>query len=234
MRYTLSNFYQSKEWDKFRKIVIAERLNEEGLIICEHCKKPIIRSYDIIAHHIEELTEENVNDVTISMNPDNIKLVHHVCHNKIHHKFQYNHKKIYLVYGSPFSGKNSYVNEIRNKGDLVVDMNSIWECVSGAERYEKDGRLNACVFAVRDTLLDCIKYRKGKWTTAFVIGGYPLISERERLCRELGAEEIFVDSTLEECLERLEMCEDARKGNEWEKFILDWFEKYTPPTKQEI
>lgn len=231
--YTLSNFYQSKAWIKFRELVIAERLNDEDLIICEHCGKPIVRSYDIIAHHKNYLTEDNVNDVEIALNSDNIALVHHVCHNKIHDKLGNKQRKIYLVYGAPLSGKSTYVNNILCEGDLVIDMDNIWQCVSGSERYVKDGRLNSVVFSVRDTLIECVKYRRGKWTNAYIIGGYPLIGERQRICKELGAEEIYIESKKEECLERLGMCEDIRGKGElkknWKEYILDWFERYSPP-----
>ena len=106
---TLATFYRSPEWIAFRNVVINERLNDEGYVICEHCGKPIIKSYDIIAHHSKTyLTEDNVNDAEIALNPDNIQLVHHICHNHIHDKLGYKDKKIYLVYGAPYSGKHTY------------------------------------------------------------------------------------------------------------------------------
>ena len=224
MRYTLDNFYQSKEWEKCRKLVIAERIDEEGFTICEYCGKPIIKQYDIIGHHKEELTEDNVNDVEVSLNPDNIMLLHLVCHNKIHNKFGKKQRKVYIVYGSPLSGKNSYVESIRESGDLVVDIDSIWQCVSGEERYKKDGRLKAVVFKIRDTLLECVKYRQGKWENAFIIGGYPYKGERERLQKELNAQLIYVESTKEECLQRLE--ESKERPREWKKFIEEWWEGF--------
>ena len=231
--YTLDSFYRCKDWLKFRKVVIDERLNEEGLTICEHCGKPIVKAYDIILHHVEELTEENVNDVSISLNPSNIMLVHHRCHNKIHHKLSRDSgsRKVYLVYGSPFAGKHEYVESVRSAGDLVVDMDSIWQCVSGCDRYIKPRELTSVVFGVRNYLIESIKYRRGKWQAAYIVGGYPLISERERLCKELGAEELFIDTSKEECLHRLFSLsdDDVRACQEWHDFIFDWWEKYTPP-----
>lgn len=233
MMYSLATFYQSKAWVKLMQVIKAERLNNEGQIICEHCGKPIVRAYDCIGHHIEYLTEENVNNAEISLNPDNVMLVHHRCHNKIHNKLGYSGRKVYLVYGSPFSGKSAYVDEIKEDGDLIVNLDDIWECVSGCARYVKPQRLNAIVFGVRDYLLECVKYRRGKWMTAYIVGGYPLISERQRLCRELGAEEIYIDSTESECLKRLYSLDskDARANEDWNKFIRDWWEKYSrvPP-----
>lgn len=225
------DFYRSDAWTSFRKVVINERTNpEDGLVYCEYCGKPIIKEYDIIAHHIEALNERNVMDANVALNPDNIQLVHHICHNYIHDKLGYRERKVYLVYGSPFSGKSTYVDSVRCDGDLIIDMDNIWQCVSGAERYHKDGRLNSCVFSVRDTLIECVKYRRGKWNNAYIIGGYPLLGERERLCKMLGAEELYIESTKEECLLRLDGTSDYRNKikSDWKKFILDWWEKYSP------
>lgn len=226
--FTLDNFYTSKEWLLFRISVMQDRLNDEGQIICAYCGKPIVNSYDCIAHHKTYLTEANVNDVMISLNPENIDLVHHVCHNKIHNKLGYVYKQVYLVYGAPMSGKSTYVRDNMNVGDLIVDIDSIWQCVSGCDRYVKPDRLRSVVFGVRDTLIDMIKYQTGKWNNAYIVGGYPLISERERLCKRLGAREIFINTNKEECLMRLEACNDGRDKKEWRKYIDDWFEKYRP------
>ena len=227
----LSSFYRSKQWISLLDVLKLERVNAEGKLLCEHCGEPIVRAYDCIGHHVIELTEDNYIDTNISLNPDNIKLVHHRCHNKIHNKLAYGEsvRRVYLVYGPPLSGKTSWVNEVMNEGDLIIDMDSIWQCISGCDRYIKPGRLNAVVFGIRDKLLDDVRIRLGKWKNAYIIGGYPLISERERLCRTLGAREIFIECSMEECLQRLTLAEDARDKVEWEKYIEDWFRKYGPP-----
>ena len=232
MIHTLSNFYQSKEWVNLVTAIRLERVNSFGDVICDYCHEPIIRAYDCIGHHTVELTEDNVNDTCVSLNPELIQLVHHKCHNRIHNKFRYDEdmRQVFLVYGAPLSGKTSWVNDVRNDGDLIIDMDNIWQSISGCERYEKPNVLKSIAFGVRDYLIDCVKYRRGKWLNAYVIGGYPLISERERLCKELRAREIFIDTPKEECLRRLASCDDGRNIAEWTKYILDWFKRYSPRT----
>lgn len=225
-KFTLENFYKSDEWGNLTEQLKHDRIDENGNLICWHCGKPIVKVYDCIAHHTIFLTEENVNDINISLNPELIQLVHHKCHNIIHNKFGYTKREIFLIYGSPFSGKKNWIDNVVEPGDLVVDMDNIWECVSGCERYVKPGKLNAVVFGVRDYLLESIKLRRGKWDNAYIIGGYPLISERERLCRELGAREIYIESTKEECLARLSECEDRRDKKEWAKYIEEWWRRH--------
>ena len=229
-KYTLENFYQSKEWINLVGALRLERVNADGELLCEHCGCPITRAYDCIGHHIIELNDRNVNDVSISLNPDNIMLIHHRCHNKIHQKLCTTDKRaVYVVYGAPCSGKSSFVRDNMEQGDLVIDIDNIWQCISGCDRYIKPARLNACAFVLRDTLLEQVRYRTGKWLTAWIIGGYPLTAERERLCKSLGAREIFIDTTRDECLQRLNEANDGRDVAEWTRYISDWFEKYTPP-----
>ena len=223
--YDLSSFYHGKEWRKLLEGLKLERLNEDGQLICEYCGKPIVRAYDAIGHHKVELTEENVNDYSVSLNPDNVEFLHHRCHNYVHDKLGYSRREVYLVYGPPRAGKTTWVRENMTEGDLVVDMDSVWECVSGCDRYVKPKRLNAVAFRVRDILIDAVKYRLGKWRNAYVIGGYPLSSERERLCRELGAREVFVDATKEECIQRAEGMEKD-SVEDWKKYVEEWFERY--------
>ena len=228
----IGNFYQSKAWVNLTHRLRLERVNADGVLLCEHCNKPITRAYDCIGHHVIELNDRNVNDANIALNPDNIILVHHRCHNKIHQKLSTTDRRnVYLVYGAPCSGKTSYVMDNMDAGDLIVDMDNIWQCISGCDRFIKPPRLNNNVFVIRDCLLEQIRYRTGKWLTAWVIGGYPLTGERERLVKSLGAREIFVDTPRDECLQRLIDKPNGRDVSEWTRYIDDWFEKYTPPTR---
>lgn len=219
-------FYRSDEWRKLLDNLKHERLNDDGQIICEYCGKPIVKAYDIIGHHKKELDEENVKDYNISLNPDNIALVHHKCHNFIHNKLGYAQREVFIVYGAPLSGKTTWVKDNMSEGDLVIDVDSIWQCISGQDRYIKPNRLKSVVFKVRDSLIDCVKYRLGKWNNAYIIGGYPLQSERERLIKELAAREVFIDASKDECFERLEAVQDGRDKEEWRKYIDEWFERF--------
>lgn len=224
----LFEFYRSSEWENFRKVLIAERVGDDGFVRDEVTGKPIVKAYDIILHHKEELTEDNVHDYNISLNPDNIMIVSHKTHNIIHNKLGYSERKIYIVYGAPFAGKSQWVKENQNEGDLIVNIDDIWEMISGCDRYIKPNKLKAVAFKTRDTLLDAVRYRLGRWRNAYVVGGYALQSERERLCKELGAEEILIDATMDECLARLEANETIEDKEQFEKFIKEWFERFRP------
>lgn len=223
---SLYNFYRSKEWESLLKILKSERVDYQGFNICEYCGKPIVKAYDCIGHHRTELTEENYTDYNISLNPANIMLVHHKCHNLIHNKLSYAGRQVFIVYGSPLSGKSSWVKDNMAEGDLIIDMDNIWSCVSGCDRYVKPNRLKSVVFSVRDNLLESVRYRRGKWLNAYVIGGYPFEAERLRLADQLGARLVHIDTDKFTCLSRLAQDND-RDFNEWSKYIEDYWLQFS-------
>ena len=229
MRYSkLQAFYHSRKWEEFVKLLRIQRA-VNGVVICEECGQPILKPYDCIAHHDTELTEENVDDVSIALNPANIKLVHFKCHNKLHHRFGYaqrRHKTVYLVYGAPCSGKTTYVADVAEPADLILDIDKLWAAIRADKcgEYDKPNELKNVVFSIRDNILDTIRTRYGKWDNAYIIGGYPLIGERERLIDSIGIDkDIFIDTPKDVCLERAKL-----KGGDWCEFVKNWYEKFTP------
>lgn len=218
--FTLGNFYKSKEWEKLISILRLERVNENGELICEHCGKPIAKKYDCIGHHKVELNEANVNNPDIAFNPENIMLIHFRCHNQIHQRFEGFRQEVYLVYGPPCSGKTTWVESVSNPDDLILDLDRIWECICFSDKYHKPNRLKSNVFGIRDAMLDQIKTRTGMWRNAYVIGGYALSSDRDRICDLLGARPVFIDTDEDTCLSRV-------KSEQWKDYIYEWFDSYT-------
>jgi hypothetical protein len=224
-------FYKSRQWENLIKLLRIERVSKDGFVICEHCGKPILKAYDCIAHHVIELTEDNVDDAAVALNPENIKLVHFRCHNEIHKRFGYGNQakiiqQVYLVYGSPCSGKTTWVDSVAESEDIIMDIDRLWSAVRSGScgLYEKPPELKSNVFSMRDCLLDMIRVRRGKWHNAYVIGGYPLQGERERLADSLNARLVFIDTPKEVCLERAK-----QKNSDWTDFVENWFERYSPP-----
>lgn len=220
--FTLSNFYKSRQWEQLIAQIRIERQDADGNVICEHCGRPIVRRYDCIGHHKVELTEDNVNDYTVSLNPANVMLIHFKCHNRIHERFDGFRQHVYLVYGAPCSGKTTYVSEIANDDDLILDVDKLWDavCIGGAK--DKPRRLKANVFGLRDCIVDQIRTRSGMWRNAFVIGGYPLRTDRDRMCDLLGAVPIYIDATIGECMERAAKDRPAA----WNDYIREWFDSF--------
>lgn len=73
-RKKLHAFYNSKEWQQVRAFVLMR-----DKYLCQHCGKPAEH-----VHHKEHLTESNVSDVTVSLNPSNLVSLCKPCHDKEH------------------------------------------------------------------------------------------------------------------------------------------------------
>ena len=224
--FTLASFYNSPEWKSFRKTIIQERLARDGEIVCAHCKKPILQDYDIIAHHCTtHLTEANVNDFNISLNPENIQLVHHRCHNTIHERFGHGLKKVYVVFGSPGAGKSTYVSEVMDSRSIVLDIDAIYKAINGDYR---DSKLLGTVMDVWNTLLDVVRTRKGQWTSAYIVCAN--CRNVERLQRQFDAELVHIDTDYKECLKRAQP-KIEKYGEAYKKaiddFFIEWNETYS-------
>lgn len=234
--HTLQSFYRSREWEAFRRVVIAQRTDQQtGFVLCAVCGRPIVHRYDLIVHHVNALTEANVNDALVALNPDNCECVHFKCHNQLHDRWQGGNggwrpkpRMVHLVYGAPLSGKSSWVRDNLQRGDLVIDMDSIWQSVSGLPRYEKPESLKGVVFKIHDELCDMVRTRAGKWRTAFVVAGAPRRADRQRLMVRVGADDaLFIDASYADCCERLAAAQD-RPHDAWQGYIDDWFTRYQP------
>lgn len=68
------SFYQSPAWKKTRAHIFQR---DKGL--CVRCGRP-----GAIVHHREPLTPENIDDVTITLNEENLELLCRECHGLEH------------------------------------------------------------------------------------------------------------------------------------------------------
>lgn len=208
-------FYNSKAWRDLRNCLVIDRGGK-----CNRCGKTFTDTSKLIGHHKIELTPENVNDANVSLNPSNIEIICDKCHNKEHKRFGYK-QSVYIVWGSPLSGKNTFVNQTSSYGDLIIDMDNLWQAISNQDRYIKPNNLKANIFALRDSLYDQVRMRLGNWYDCYIIGGFPNGIERDDLLRRLGAEQIYIDSTKEDCLQRAK-----ERPKEWQDYIRQWWEQY--------
>lgn len=222
----LKTFYKTKEWELVRKQVILDRLTPEGATICEYCGKPILQKFDIIAHHKIELTEANVNDLMISLNPDNLMLVHLKCHRAIHDGLGFTKKQhVYIVWGSVGAGKTTWVLNQMSDHDMIIDIDLLYKTFN-PKSVIKPKEITSIVFDIWHSLTNrtgLIAERKGTWRNCYIVSCLPNKMQREEIANNLNAELIHIDTSKEECLQRI-LNDPTRKDN-LEQHI-EWLNNY--------
>lgn len=242
MRFdSLPQFYRSKAWDDCKAQVLSERMRN-GVVVCDHCGKPILKSFNpsernnkmaMVFHHKIYLTMSNVNDGSVSINPNNIAILHWHCHNEVHQRFGFGshiqERKVWLVTGAPCSGKTSFVKDRVESNDIVLDIDDVWQMVSGLPRYEKPNAVKPIVFAIRDQVKDMIAKGAGTWRNAYVIGSLPSPLDRKREADRYKAhnvEIVTMEATEGECLDRLHRQPNGRDVRAYEGFIKEYFQRF--------
>lgn len=235
----LPQFYGSKEWADCKAQVLHERL-KDGAVYCEHCGKEILKNFNpqaknnkgaMVFHHKIYLNSLNVNDASISINPNNIAILHWACHNEIHERFNGGRieKKVYIITGAPCSGKTSFVKERLQSNDLVLDIDDLWQLVSGQPRYIKPNSLKPIIFQLRDDYKGMISRGAGNWRNAYVIESLPSPTDRNREAnryRAFNVEIITMEATEAECLQRLHDSPNGRDIKDYEEYIREYFSRY--------
>ena len=238
------DFYRGEDWKNCKDQVLLNRVKADGVVLCEHCGKPIIKGFNpsannnseaIVFHHKIYLNNLNVNDASISINPNNIQIVHWRCHNEIHQRFGFSgsnnipEKKVYLITGASCSGKTTFVKERIQENDIVIDIDDIWEMVSGQERYTKPNSLKPIIFKIRDELKGLISRGTGTWRNAFIIESLPSKQDREREAdryKAFNVEIVTMETSQEECLQRLHTNPSGRDVKAYEGYIREYFSRY--------
>lgn len=239
---TVTQFYNGSDWANCKAQVTQERL-KDGALYCEHCGKLILKSFNpnaknnkgaIVYHHKQYLTNQNVNDASIAINPQNIAVLHWQCHNDIHNRFNGTavaiERKVYIVTGASCSGKTTFVRDRMQEGDIVLDIDDIWQTLSGLPRYTKPNTLKPIVFNMRLALKEQIAKGAGSWRNAYIIESLPLATDRKREAERYKAhntEIVTMEASREECLNRLYTMPEGRDIKAYEEYINNYFDDYT-------
>lgn len=240
-----AHFYKSQEWAHCKAQVLQSRIKADGVVYCEHCGKPILKGFNpdknnnsgaIVFHHTIYLNNSNVNDASVSLDPNKIQIVHWSCHNEIHQRFGFGgtnnipEKKVFLITGASCSGKTTWVKERVQESDLVLDIDDLWEMLSGQQRYTKPNALKPIIFKLRDELKGLIQRGTGTWRNAFIIESLPSKQDREREAdkyKAFNVEVITMNATKDECLQRLHNDPNGRNIKDYEKYIDEYYSRFS-------
>lgn len=233
-------FYDSMAWRKTREAYLSSQN-----YICERCGGAAC-----LVHHIEHITPRNVSNADITLHWDNLKAVCDDCH-ALEHAADYKRRgrparlngiafdedgnaikqpNVFLVCGSPGSGKSTYVAENKGADDLVVDLDYICAALMGevgGVHLEHDAILSVAL-EVRDLLYSAIRERRGKWERAFVVTSIAEAQETKAIADDLRAEVVLIDTPLPECLRRIRSDPSRRaKRRLFERLATEWHETFS-------
>lgn len=127
---------------------------------------------------------------------------------------------VYLIYGSPCSGKTTYIKEHMKRGDLICDVDYIYGAISNDDPHNAELYLHEVACKLDSALKKIIHDREGGWGNAYVVStantNDKLKTEKERIKAD---ECIFIDTPYEVCIER------AKERPFYFRWIIDeWFE----------
>ena len=130
---------------------------------------------------------------------------------------------VYLIYGSPCSGKTAYVKEHKKDGDIVCDVDRLYSAISFNEEHQTELYAQEIASDLYKEMLNIIRDRKGHWGNAYVI---TVANTEERVKTEADKikadETIFIDTPYEVCMER------AKDRPFYFQFLIqEWFETRT-------
>lgn len=218
-------FYCRKEY-----LTLAEYCKAKSGGICARCGKAFDVS-ELRPHHKVELTIENIDDPNITLNPDNIEVLCHNCHNAIHNRFgnAVSTKHVYLVYGSPLAGKTTYVETVATRNDIVVNLDKIHKAICVCGMRDKPDATKRLSFQIRDLLLNEIETATQwrKWQDAYIIGTYPERCDREEIQRKYGAELVHISTPQDECIKRAMQLESVSIREVVVGWINDYWQRFT-------
>lgn len=213
----LKKFYHSTPW---RDLSYTLRITAGR---CQCCGKVVSDPKHLHAHHKIELTDKNVDNPKIALNPENIEILCDVCHNEKHNRFGSWQQRAIIVYGPPCAGKTSYCLERMQRNDIIIDLDRIYESFTACDDgHEHPAALRFIAFRVRDLMYDMVKTRYGHFDTAYIVAGLPRKGEREALAANLSAELIHIDADMETCIKRAEAIRPAG----YKEIIKNYFEEF--------
>jgi HK97 family phage prohead protease len=129
-------------------------------------------------------------------------------------------RKVTLVWGPPCGGKSTFVQEHAQRGDIVLDRDSIYQALSISQRYENHPELADLVSQTWDQLLRSIPDQA---SDTWIISSSPQRSQRQEL-EHLTTEAQFVFADMATCTQRAKQA----RPETWNDHISNWFANFEP------
>lgn len=236
MKPFAEKLYKSYKWQKISKAYMTSQN-----YICERCG-----GVGTVCHHRTHLTPDNIDNPKIAYGFDNLECLCHDCHRKeheverhprsiMHYGLDFDENgdlvkspDVFIVCGSPGSGKSHYVKEHRRENDIVVDFDYLCAALACSEQlYFNHLPVIKVALEVREFLYQLIEDRASRWGRAWVITAEPDVFLQKQLAYRLKGEIITIEKTPEECKANI-MNDDRRPPDVKKRFFTlvdEWYDK---------
>jgi hypothetical protein len=131
-----------------------------------------------------------------------------------------------LVCGPPGSGKTTFVTARAAWGDLIIDLDTLFQALSGLPLYDKPEGLLPFALAARAALYSRLDRAAVR---AWVITGGASAAERQQLRLRWNAEIIVLEVGPTTCIQRIGA--DPRRSARrdlWQPLVTQWWREYAP------
>lgn len=136
--------------------------------------------------------------------------------------------RVELVCGPPGSGKSTHVDKHRQRGDLIIDMDTLFMALSGQPQYDKPAELVGFVKDMQKHALQRLT-RSTSVRRAWIITQAPHARDRDAIAREFNANVTVFAVPASICMRHI--CNDPRRralAPAWRKLVDDWWMKWQP------
>jgi predicted kinase len=130
--------------------------------------------------------------------------------------------KAVVVHGAPASGKSTYVQKNKGPRDVVFDFDRIMQALSGNDPHQKTKPLIEYCLDIRDLIIQKAKSANGIDKTWVIVTRVK--DEFRRAMADLSPEYVHMNTSMEECLKRVDA--DSHRSavaEEMKKVIRDYF-----------
>jgi len=135
--------------------------------------------------------------------------------------------RVVVVWGSPASGKTTYVREHMAYGDMVVDLDLIKQAISMSGKTDAGDNLLSTAIKLRDYLYGLIARREFDCDAVWVVAGLPSGKDRQLLDVKIRPDEwLYCDATMQQCLVRAMNDTERNDKAKQQKVIRKWFDIY--------
>ena len=127
-----------------------------------------------------------------------------------------------VIWGSPCSGKTTYVKDNAKPGDLVFDYDALYEAISFLPSKTRSPGLKSVMFELSDAVYEVIE--KHPELDAWIITATKDKARVESLVKRFDATLVYLEIDREEAHER---CDKDSRPETWHSFIDEWFDAQT-------